>query len=141
MLNEEILKAAAKKYAAEKSSNAKIREGLESAFMEGVNAMARCKSCYTKKTPEELDRRVKLPKAKREELVKLRKTMNYTYETLAQMFGISNAYAQALCKPQLMKLNKYYAKRAHTSESKDVLMARQKDTLAYKRTLAAQDLL
>ena len=141
MLNEEVFKVVAAEYAAKKSDDAEIRKMLENAYMEGVSAMSRHKTCYTKRTPEELDKRVKLPKAKREELVSLRKTMGYTYETLAQMFGISNAYAQALCKPDMMKLMKRNAALTHKNESKEYQKAIRQRFLARKAEYAVKGLI
>ncbi|MBO7123236.1 MAG: hypothetical protein J6V90_08160 [Treponema sp.] len=141
MLNEEIFKVAAAEYAAKKSGDAKIRKMLEDAYMEGVGTMSRLKTCYKKRTPEELDKRVKLPKAKREELVSLRKKMGYTYETLAQMFGISNTYAQALCKPDLMRLIKHNAALKHKSESKEYKKAIKQRFLARRAEYAIKGLI
>lgn len=141
MLNEEIFKVVAAEYAAEKSDDAEIRKMLENAYMEGVSAMSRHKTSYTKRTPEELDKRVKLPKAKREELVSLRKTMGYTYETLAQMFGISTAYAQALCKPDLMRLMKHNAALSHKNESEEYKRAVKQRFLTRKAEYAVKGLI
>lgn len=141
MLNEDIFKVVAAEYAAKKSDDAKIRKMLENAYMEGVSAMSRHKTCYTKRTPEELDKRIKLPKAKREELVSLRKKMGYTYETLAKMFGISNSYAQALCKPNLMRFMKSNAALAHKNESEEYKRAIKQRFLTRRAEYAVKGLI
>ena len=139
MLYENIMKDAAAKYAASKSDDAKVRKAVAEAFMEGAKANERCRSVNKKKVPEKFDRRVKITAKQRAELVKLREQMGYTYQRLADMFGISNGYAQALCKPELMALRKLMSKQCHRQKPQDYSVV--KDSIRYRRSLAAQGLM